>query len=138
MTRLATITAPSTAKKWGSWPGFCTPFSSEATIGGHTGTLIVKRNYGLKGVEEGAVLMNPSKHLGTTTVMFKRESGYDADNNGWFWAKYLPDGSLDKNIKGMQLAGRVAKGAPRAVSRATPVRPAMTMYSPRTTSSSPR
>jgi hypothetical protein len=55
--------------------------------------------------------MDPSKHLGAVTVMFKREDGYDADNQNWFWAKYLPDGSLDKNPKGMQLAGRVAKGA---------------------------
>lgn len=88
-------------------------FYSEATIGGHTGTLIVKRNYGPEGVDEDAVLMNPGKHLGAITVMFKRETGYDADNNDWFWAKYLPDGSLDKNPKGMQLAGRVAKGAPK-------------------------
>ena len=36
---------------------------------------------------------------------------YDPDNQNWFWAKYLPNGSLDKNPKGMQLAGRVAKGA---------------------------
>lgn len=88
-------------------------FYSETTIGGHTGTLIVKRNYGPEGVDEDAVLMNPSKHLGAITVMFKREAGYDADNNDWFWAKYLPDGSLDKNPKGMQLAGRVAKGKPK-------------------------
>ena len=40
-----------------------------------------------------------------------REAGYDDDNENWFWAKYLPDGSLDKNPKGMELAGRVAKGA---------------------------
>jgi len=88
-------------------------FYSEATIGGHTGTLIVKRNYGPEGVDEDAVLMDPAKHLGAITVMFKREAGYDADNNDWFWAKYLPDGSLDKNPKGMQLAGRVAKGKPK-------------------------
>ncbi len=88
-------------------------FYTEATIGGHTGTLIVKRNYGPEGVEEDAVLMDPAKHLGAITVMFKREAGYDADNNDWFWAKYLPDGSLDKNPKGMQLAGRVAKGKPK-------------------------
>ena len=45
------------------------------------------------------------------TVMFQRESGYDDDNKNWYWAKYLADGSLDKNPKGMELAGRVAKGA---------------------------
>ncbi len=86
-------------------------FYTEATIGDHTGTLIVKRNYGPEGVEVTQVLMDPGKHLGAYTVMFKREAGYDADNADWFWAKYLADGSLDKNPKGMQLAGRVAKGA---------------------------
>jgi hypothetical protein len=45
--------------------------------------------------------------------MYQREAGYDADNQNWFWAKYKPDGSLHKNPKGMQLAGRVAKGKPK-------------------------
>ncbi len=86
-------------------------FYTDATIGGHTGALVVKRNYGPEGVEASQVLMDPDKHLGAITVMFKRETGYDDDNGNWFWAKFLPDGSLDKNPKGMQLAGRVAKGA---------------------------
>ena len=83
----------------------------EVTVNGHTGTIIVKRNYGPKGATIEQIADDPDKHLGAVTVMFKREAGYDADNKDWFWAKYLPDGSLDKNPKGMQLAGRVAKGA---------------------------
>ncbi|MDR9482958.1 MAG: cytochrome P460 family protein [Salibaculum sp.] len=86
-------------------------FYTEATVEGHTGALIVKRNYGPEGVSEGEVLSDPETHLGSVTVMFRREEGYDADNQDWFWVKYLPDGSLDKNPKGMELAGRVAKGA---------------------------
>jgi len=86
-------------------------FYSEGTINGTTGDLIVKRNYGPEGVTEDEVLMNPAKHLGAITVMFRREAGYDDDNQDWFWAKFLPDGSLDKNAKGGSLAGRVAKGA---------------------------
>lgn len=86
-------------------------FYTEATIDGHTGSLVVKRNYGPVGVEVEAVQMEPEKYLGAYTVMFRREAGYDVDNQNWFWAKYLPDGSLDKNPKGMRLAGRVAKGA---------------------------
>jgi len=87
-------------------------FYTHATINGHTGALIVKRNYGPEGVDADTVL-GPmgGKHLGAVTVMFKREKGYDSDNQDWFWAKFLPDGSLDKNAKGMQLAGKVAKGA---------------------------
>ncbi len=86
-------------------------FYTEATIGGHTGTLVVKRNYGPAEVEVDEVIGDPAGHLGAITVMFQREAGYDADNQNWFWVKYLPDGTLDKNPKGMSLAGRVAKGA---------------------------
>ena len=83
----------------------------EVSVNGHSGLIIVKRNYGPKGATIEQIANDPAKHLGAVTVMFKREAGYDADNKDWFWAKYLPDGSLDKNPKGMQLAGRVAKGA---------------------------
>ena len=83
---------------------------TKATIDGHTGALIVKRNYGPEGVDEDTVLKDPAKHLGAITVMFRREKGYDADTKDWFWAKFLPNGSLDKNPKGMMLAGKVAKG----------------------------
>ena len=86
-------------------------FYSSAKIDGHTGELIVKRNYGPEGVEIDQVLNNPKDHLAAITVMFRREEGYDADNANWFWVKYLPDGTLDKNPKGVELAGRVAKGA---------------------------
>ena len=86
-------------------------FYTSATIGDHTGDLVVKRNYGPEGVSEDEVQREPEKHLGAVTVMFRREAGYDADNQDWFWVKYLPDGSLDKNAMGMSLAGRVAKGA---------------------------
>ncbi|WP_051203101.1 cytochrome P460 family protein [Sediminimonas qiaohouensis] len=85
-------------------------FYTKATIDGHEGDLVIKRNYGPEGVSADQVLMAPGDHLGAITVMFKREDGYDPDNQNWFWAKYLPDGSLDKNPKDMRLAGRVAKG----------------------------
>ena len=81
------------------------------TVNGHTGAVIVKRNYGGEGVSKDTVSNDPQKYLKAVTVMFKREAGYDSENKDWFWAKYKADGSLDKNPKGMQLAGRVAKGA---------------------------
>lgn len=86
-------------------------FFTDATVDGHTGTLIVKRNYGPEGVSADEVQADPAGHLGAITIMFRREEGYDPDNQDWFWGKYLPDGTLDKNPDGMQLAGRVAKGA---------------------------
>jgi hypothetical protein len=83
---------------------------TKITVQGHSGWVVVKRNYGPKGIDEDDVVANPAKHLKAVTVMFKREKGYDTENKDWFWAKYKADGSLDKNPKGMQLAGRVAKG----------------------------
>ncbi|GAB4241695.1 MAG: hypothetical protein Kow0032_29630 [Methyloligellaceae bacterium] len=84
---------------------------SQVSVGGHTGKVVVKRNYGGKGVSIDAVKGDRAKFLKAVTVMFKREAGYDKDNNDWFWVKYKPDGSLHTNPKGMQLAGRVMKGA---------------------------
>jgi len=86
-------------------------FYSTAMVDGTEGSLIVKRNYGPEGVSEDDVLGDPATHLGALTVMFQREEGYDDENRDWFWVKYLPDGSLDKNPAGMRLAGRVGKGA---------------------------
>lgn len=74
--------------------------------------VIVKRNYGGEGVSIANVANDPARYLAAVTVMLKRP-GYDPETKDWFWAKYLPDGSLDKNPKGMLLAGKVAKGAPK-------------------------
>jgi hypothetical protein len=84
---------------------------SSITLDGREARVVVKRNYGPEGVEVEAVEANRAKHLAAVTVMFKREKGYDSDNLNWFWAKYKADGSIDKNPKGMNLVGRVAKGA---------------------------
>ncbi len=83
------------------------------TVNGHTGQVIVKKNYGGQDITRSRVVNNPKKYLKAITVMFKREAGYDPDNKDWFWVKYKPDGSLHKNPKGMLLAGRVAKGMPQ-------------------------
>lgn len=85
-------------------------FYTTATINGHEGDLIVKRNFGPEGVAAIDVLREPGKHLGAYTVMFRREAGFDAEDLDWFWVKYLPDGSLDKTPEGMGMAGKIAKG----------------------------
>ena len=72
--------------------------------------VIVKRNYRGKGITVKSVARNRAKYLKSITVMAKRDTGYDAANNDWFWVKYKPDGTLFTNPKGMKLAGRVAKG----------------------------
>jgi len=86
-------------------------FYTTATVNGTTGDLIVKRNYGPAGVSAEEVMSDPAGHLGAVTVMFRREASYDPETQNWFWVKYLPDGTLDKNPKGMMLAGMIAKGA---------------------------
>lgn len=85
-------------------------FHTTLELDGHSGHLSVKRNYGPAGISIEEVSNDPDEHLDAITVMFQREDGYDPDHGNWYWVKYLPDGSLDKNPAGMQLAGRVAKG----------------------------
>ena len=83
------------------------------SVSGYTGAAIIKRNYGGADVSIARVADDPWRFLGAVAVMFKRESGYDAANQDWFWAKYQLDGTLHTNPKGMKLAGRVAKGQPK-------------------------
>ncbi len=85
-------------------------FYTKVEVDGRVGFISVKRNYGPPGTDPEDVYNDPDAFLGAITVMFQREDGYDDENQNWFWAKYLPDGSLDKNPAGMALAGKVAKG----------------------------
>ncbi len=84
------------------------------TIDDHEGVVMVKKNYGGEGDLDAlkvGVLNEREKNLASITVMFQREDGYDSDHDNWYWAKFQPNGELEKNPKGMSLAGRVAKGA---------------------------
>ncbi|MFI9654986.1 cytochrome P460 family protein [Guyparkeria sp. GHLCS8-2] len=84
------------------------------TIDNHEGVVMVKKNYGGEGdldALKAGVLNEREKRLASITVMFQREDGYDSDHGNWYWAKFQPNGELEKNPKGMSLAGRVAKGA---------------------------
>lgn len=80
----------------------------DATVDGQQGSLIVKRNFGPEGVSIDEVLNNPGEHLAAVTVMFKREEGYAPESGDWFWAKYLPDGTLDQTDTDVQMSGKVA------------------------------
>lgn len=77
-------------------------------VDGQEGLVIVKRNFGPAGITVDEVANNPSESLAAVTVMFQREEGYAPDSGNWFWAKYLPDGSLDQTPEGVALAGRAA------------------------------
>lgn len=80
-------------------------FYTEATIDGHSGDLVVKRNYGPEGVSVDEVIGARDDHLASVTVMFRRADGYAPESGDWFWAKYLPDGMLDQAPDGTPLAG---------------------------------
>lgn len=72
--------------------------------------VIIKDNFGGEDATMEKVSDSPEEYLAAVTIMVQREKGYDQDNNNWFWVKYKADGSIDKNEKGMALAGKVAKG----------------------------
>ncbi len=80
-------------------------FYTTANLDGHTGALVIKRNYGPEGVTADQVLGERDEHLASVTVMFRRAEDYAPDTGNWFWAKYLPDGSLDQAPDGTALAG---------------------------------
>ncbi len=76
----------------------------EGTIDGKR--VIVKRNYGGKGVSIDSVSKDRAKFLKAVTVMIKLDKGYDTKNNDWFWIKYKADGSLHKTPAGDKIAGK--------------------------------
>jgi hypothetical protein len=82
------------------------------TVNGQTGAVIVLHNYRGGGFNSDLdidnVAKNPNRYLQSVAVMYKRP-GYDPANKNWFWVRYLPDGSLDKDEQGIALAGRIAK-----------------------------
>jgi hypothetical protein len=80
-------------------------FYTETSVDGHTGALVIKRNYGAEDVTVDDVLDAPADHLQAVTIMFRRAEGYAPDSGDWFWAKYLPDGTLDQTPDGTAIAG---------------------------------
>ncbi len=76
----------------------------EGTIDGKR--VIVKRNYGGKGVSLETVAKDRAKYLKAVTVMMKMPKGYDTKNNDWFWVKYKANGTLHTTPKGDQIAGK--------------------------------
>lgn len=72
--------------------------------------VIIKDNYGGKNADVNTVAKSPDEYLMAVTIMVQRKPGYDPENNDWFWAKYLKDGSLAKTSMGVAMAGRVAEG----------------------------
>ncbi len=85
-------------------------FSTWVTVESKHYPIIVKDNYGGRGVTPERIGEDRENWLKAVTIMLQREEGYDPDNQNWFWVKYGKDGTIEENDKGMKLAGRVAKG----------------------------
>jgi len=85
-------------------------YSTWVTVDGEHYPVIVKDNFGGRGVTPERVQEDPAKWRKSVSVMLQRKPGYDGDNDDWFWAQYLPDGKLEKADSGTPQAGRVAKG----------------------------
>ncbi len=86
-------------------------------VGRHRGFVVVKKNYNGDSPDDRPTIAEVEKdrrrYLKAITVMFRREAGYDPDNQDWFWAKYHPDGRLfSMHRMGMTIAmaGRLMKG----------------------------
>lgn len=100
---------------WNLWPGL-DPFYTGNDPHGRlltTYTNAVAHDALMAGeavLPEGAIVIKenymPTRELAAITVMYK-QAGYNAEHNDWFFAKYLPDGSLDTAPNGMALEGRV-------------------------------
>ena len=82
---------------------------STVRVGGRTGAVIVKRMFQGEGVSVRKVIDDPTSNLKIVAVMYKREKGYDPDNKDWFYTKYNPDGSPQKNKNGVLMTGRATQ-----------------------------
>ena len=80
--------------------------------------VIIKDSFGGRGVTQEKATKDPDAWLKDITVMVQREDRYDSKNQNWFYAKYLTDGALDKDKKGVAVAGRPSKGCISCHSRA--------------------
>ena len=82
---------------------------STVRVGDRTGMVIVKTMYQGPEISVQEVLDDPTNNLKVVAVMFKREKGYDPDNQDWFYSKFRPDGTPHENKKGMLMTGRAGK-----------------------------
>ena len=82
---------------------------STIRVGGRSGMVIVKKMYQGPEISVQNVIDDPTNNLKVIAVMFKREKGYDSDNQDWFYIKFRPDGIPHKNKKGILMTGRAGK-----------------------------
>lgn len=77
-------------------------------VDGRTGKVLVKKMYQGENISEEQVADQPDRNLAIVAVMFKREAGYDAEHDDWFYVRYDAKGKPTAP-KGVPFAGRVPK-----------------------------
>ena len=100
---------------WELWPGLGELYQGNPPHGALLTTYVnevVLRalNAGQTNMPAEAIVIKenymPNRELAAVTVMYKRR-GYNGDHNDWFFAKFLPDGTLDQMPNGMAMEGRL-------------------------------
>ncbi|UUP15942.1 cytochrome P460 family protein [Nitratireductor thuwali] len=81
--------------------------SGTVSVGGRTGTFILKRNYRGEDLSVEETFKNPLRNFDSMGVMFRREEGYAPESRDWFWVKYMPDGMVANTPDGAKMAGKV-------------------------------
>ena len=101
------ITVKEPYTKWKLWPGTEKMYEGTQPHGAFLTTYVTK---GARKVIEkkkgkfsqGAIIVKenymPDKTLAAITVMYKAK-GYNPEAGDWFWAKFKPDGSVEKEGK---------------------------------------
>lgn len=79
---------------------------SEVSVDSQRGTVIAKRNHRGEGLTVEQVINEPTAHLDSLGVMFRREGGYDPAHGDWFWVKFMPDGTVATTPQGAKMAGQ--------------------------------
>jgi hypothetical protein len=101
------ITVKNPYTKWALWPGTEKMYEGTQPHGAFLTTYVTKG--AKKAIEkkkgkftQGAVIVKenymPDKTLAAVTVMYKAK-GYNPEAGDWFWAKYKPDGTVEKEGK---------------------------------------
>ena len=94
-------------QSWQLWPGKTKLYEGRHPHGALLTTYVSKGAHGAiegktGGIPNGEFVVKenytPDKKLAAVTVMYKQE-GYNPDSGDWFWLKYAPDGTIQKEGK---------------------------------------
>lgn len=104
---IAYITKDNPYQKWQMWPGKEALYTGQHPHGAFLTTYVTPQAYDAIENKAGQIPADalivkenysPEKQLAAVTVMYKKE-GYNPEAGDWFWLKYLPDGTIEKEGK---------------------------------------